>query len=310
MTTLPNKSTQVRRAYYGSGTPVSPVYYDDVNDNFPNTDVLDTVLLYGNQYNITGYRWDENLSYQIPVSNSNDPIGDALRTSAIGYWKFDNLSGTRPDSTSHGINLVQAADGTPPSNAPVISAVGKIDRAVKIFDNTVSVNMLTADPVNIPISDVMTFWGWVRVPQLTGEGQVMATFDFDTASFFIIDTWYIVRREDGTMYFSAQNSNLDPGLADVIPDTWYFGITEFDFINGTVKLSVNNTNPVSIAVSADDIKLFPAQSPFAKVNVGYPNYVSDTDYILMDEWGGINRIMTQPERDYLYNSGNGRTLYP
>ena len=241
--------------------------------------------------------------------SGGDPIGDALRASAIGYWKLGETSGTRIDSTANGIDLVQAADGTPPSNAPILSAAGKIGNAVKIFDNTISVDMLTADPVEIPIADVMTFWGWARVPQLTGDGQVFATFDFDTASFAIIDIWYIVRRSDGSMYFSAQNSNLDPGLPDVTPDTWYFGITEYNFINGTVKLSVNNAAPVTMDISPIDISFIQSQSPFAKVNVGYPNYVSDTDYILLNQWGAINRAMTQDERDYLWNSGNGKDLY-
>lgn len=82
MTPVPIQSTMVRRTYYGSGT-VTPQFYDDVSDG-SNDDVLDTVLKYGNQFQVDGYAWDENLGIQVPVN-----VGPVYETPS-----YSNAGGT------------------------------------------------------------------------------------------------------------------------------------------------------------------------------------------------------------------------
>lgn len=240
----------------------------------------------------------------------SDPIGDALRADLMAYWTFDEAAGnTRLDSTVSNADLLETADATPPPNAPIGSIAGKVGNAVKIFDNTVSQDMLANSGQNIPIPNFMTAFGWFKISALNGDGQVHSGIGLVTGAFNNITTPFIVRRGDGTMYVTAGQYVIDPGLADVVADTWYFCLTEYDFILDTATISINNGSAVSLLIVID-LPFIKTQSPFEILYCGFANYVDNADWIALDEWGFADRQLTSDEKAYLYNSGNGRTLYP
>jgi hypothetical protein len=242
-------------------------------------------------------------------SDGSNP-GDAIRASLIAYWTFNELAGnTRLDSTANNIDLSESADGTPPPNAPIASVVGKIDNAVKILDNTISQDILSNTLVSITVPDVITFFGWFNVNAFGGVGQSFSSFTLMTSTFEVVIPTYVVRRVNGTMFFAAGTSNSGE-LANITANTYYFCIVEITLAGAIINVYLNNQALTSPTLPSDTYNGVIADSPFTQVQLGFANYVLDTDYMIFDEWGIVSRVLTSDERSYLWNSGNGITLYP
>lgn len=287
---LPSGSVQIRRIIYGGESePIPPVFYDDISDASPNSLVLDTVLEYDPLIKIDGYSW--NGIRNVPVSNS-DPIGDALRADSVGYWKMDETSESRADSTGHGWNLIEFN--------PTLSVTGKISNAVKLLDNANDLlsPVLYNDDFTADITNGFSIFGWVNIPQLNPA---------DDGNFYIF----------GNVTPGAGDTLLQCGI--LVPNENPVGIY-VDGISGEVSINewhffVYSNDGTTSRLYIDNA--FIGQSNYTKTNpfravewIGTANFANNTDYIVLDEMGFINRIITSDERQYLFNSGAGRTLYP
>lgn len=262
-------------------------------------------------------------SPSVPIG---DPIGDALRAAAVAYWKLDEASGTRIDSTASGYDLVECADGdpnTPAPNPPVGSVAGKIGNAVKIFDSTVSISTIANNTASISIAgDAITIAGWLKVNALTGGNAIVSnnqSFDqviLQTSVYDAMRCAVVAARQDNSMYvlpyFASEVSALAENAGnlpfDIVADTWYFVTMDFYFAAKQIQWSVNGVAQATFNITAWNALI--DNSPFTLIQFSSTNYISDTDYMISDEIGIYLTHFVQADVDYLYNSGAGRTLYP
>lgn len=293
--TNPTQGVSVRRAYYGSGTPpVLPVLYDDQYDANPSTDVLDPVLQYDGARSVIGYTWNGTRQ----VEDDSDPTGDALRTSAVAYWKLDETSGTRVDSTGNGNDLNQVNQDA--------SAAGKVSNAVSLTMESSYIRR--SSDTSFAFGDVnyaFAFWIYFNsLPTaLSGNESIFEQNDPGVSAEYY---FYISDFDPGiVLVFEGVGFSLDSStFGDISASTWYFVVAEYDTTLDKVRMYINDG-----AAMVDDI-FSPSVATGNRFLLGKGESISTEMDGRIDEFLVINRLTTAAERTYLYNGGNGRTLYP
>lgn len=223
-----------------------------------------------------------------------DPIGDALRADAVAYWKMDEVSGTRMDATGNGNHIDSISGAT--------SATGKLENGLSISDASYYARY---NGVGLSFADTnYSIALWLKV-RAFGVGQANCVFTYYNSGDSSVE--YGLETDDfgfPGMAFYTQFGFVDSSaLGGLSTDTWYFVVVEQDADLSKVRLRINE-----LAVQ---------ETGFGSPNVGVGNRLSfGSDGTLQgldcitDEVLVINRLLTSDERAYLYNSGNGRTLYP
>lgn len=224
------------------------------------------------------------LSMSVPAAAS-DPIADALRADAVAYWTMDEIDGTRVDATGRGNDLS-------PNNSPE-SAAGKVGNAVSFpLEGTSYLSCPATDDLSIQ-SDIRYFAFWVYIVSGEfGEFFTLSSADFEFGSYY------------GGIYLIVGDAGYAEVSMLVNADAWYFVEAYVDNSDGTVAIAVGGGD----FVTYDPVEEYPAMPTTFKVGA-----LTDTIFTMpgrIDELGIYNRILTADERAYLYNSGNGRTLYP
>ena len=242
--------------------------------------------------------------------DGGDPIGDALRADAVAYWKMDEASETRVDATGNGNDLT-------PMNTPS-GTTGKVGNGVGLTATSTQY-LKRADNADLSTGQTdFTFTFWVKFNSLPvlGERQDIIIKRFEvyepveeiTLEYEI----YIATFDPGGTLFSYSSSDpvksLDlPSSPEAQVDTWYFVEVAFDWgTPPTASMRINNGSPNTYSepdyVGADNAGDF---------NIGYDSfYARGAVDGIVDEVGFWKRLLTTDERSYLYNSGNGKTLYP
>jgi hypothetical protein len=294
--TLPINSAQIRRTYYGSGTPVSPVFYDDISDALPNTDVLDTVLLYGNQFQITGYEWDVSMGKQILTNNNeNDPIGDALRADCVAYYKLSNTI----DSTGRGNTLT--------NNNSVPFVAGKVGNAASFDGTSTQCLSVGSNPdVKINIANDIYRCCWIKL-KAKDVYQYLVVKE-DTSTFFYE---FMISYDNNEDRFVATITEFVIASTFGSPTVgqWVFVETYYDASLNKIAIAINNGNfdvtdlIGGLSVNNDALALgdFPAGEAPANADIDEFGLFAPAD---------VSTWLTVDKRAYLYNSGAGRTLYP
>jgi hypothetical protein len=218
---------------------------------------------------------------------------NTLLNSLVAYWKLDETSSTRFDSTSNNNDLTD--------NNTVGSATGKIGNAAD-FDGT---NYLSA-PNNATFSPTghFTVTGWVRLQTILGNPGIAGVWHFTSVN----DRQWILYVNGSSKYsaFSVSPDGINdttlfspPGLS---VGTWYFLAAGWDGSN--MFLSINAGTPETTAFSGPIYS--GATNPF---EVGaYDGGAAFMDGRI-DEIGLWHRALTVSEISLLYNSGSGLT-YP
>lgn len=294
--TTPIQSVSVRRAYYGSGTPpVLPVLYDDQYDSNPNLDVLDPVLQYDGARGVIGYTWNG-----IRQVENSDPIGDALRSSAVAYWKMDEAAGQNLiDATGRGNTLTE-------TGGSIDSVSGLVGNAKNFEGN----NRYFKHDDN---ADLRFLNSWAL--------SCLISFNNITASKFI------VVKEDGDLgpvecefYLGNANGRIS-GYCDEISfsgsiaitsssvqsvDTWYAVVLQYNDITKTMSIYINNVN----RGEATELGFTPATKNVPFLVGIWADESSLSLNAKLQHLAKYSRVLTTDEIAYLYNSGAGRTLYP
>lgn len=233
------------------------------------------------------------LSTGIVVVTNNIHIGDSLRSSAIAYWAMDETDGTRLDATGNGYNLSEVFTTTTIPHVPGVSGIS--GNAAKIQDSTIDAPFLEKTNINVDVSDGWTLAGWVYFPQ----------FDQDAGTWFEINivpliTLHVGIANTGEPDIIIYGTSTDNQVI-VSPNTWHFFAMWQDGI--TFYLRVDDS--VISSVYADIMS-----TTLTRMDIGALSYMGDNDYILYDELGLYNQVLSSNELDYLYNAGAGRTLFP
>jgi hypothetical protein len=241
-----------------------------------------------------------------------DPIGDALRADAVAYWKMDEASGTRQDSTSNNRDLTET--GSVPGVTGKVGDAANFTIAaangLKILSDT-AFTCLGTEPFTFAfwvkladieaVSDHTLMYRTVQDPTTTIDWYVF--FNPVNGNFMVLDAYDVDDNEYG---FVLHTTEISAGV-------WYFVLGYIDPVGELAGLRVNDvevtegffSTPVAHGTYNNN-----CLSVGAELNFNNPIEAQFQARGDMDEVGFWPRLLTTEEKDYLYNSGNGRTLYP
>lgn len=221
-----------------------------------------------------------------------------LLNGLVSYWKLDEASGLRADST--GTNDLT-------DNAGVTQAVGKIGNAGQF--TAASNNFLShANNSSLQIGATsFTITCWVFLDDLAADHGLVSRWDTVAGQL----EYTLEYNAAGGNRFKANLSTTGSNFPSVVADafgapslsTWYFLLLSFDLPTTTVKIQVNNgaANTSNLGAS-----IFAANQVF---RIGRRNAGGQNHSGRIDEVGFWKRILTASELAALYNGGSGLT-YP
>lgn len=256
-----------------------------------------------------------------------DPIGDALRAAAIGYWKMDESpNGNRLDSTSNHFDLIEVDNGNTNAPAPntVASAAGKINNCVVTVDDPTDANILANLNLVVNISSGFFVALWVKRnvwdAGFYGSQSSDPFFLFGQTSLLTSIAFrfpVIASTASGTIYMtSLYAADNEPTRQIPLVDTnWHFVLSWYDPNESPIQYHTLVDNVTEFIRTTDNhgTPLTVSDNVFvttAHIEIGSPNFNDVTDAIYMDEVLFAHGVPTQDQKDYLWNNGNGRTLYP
>ena len=228
--------------------------------------------------------------------------GSSLLTSLVGYWKLDEVSGTRVDSSGNSNDLTDVNT--------VTQASGKVGNAGQ-FTQANSERLTKADNASLSMADIdFTVTCWVYADSLPGtsNGIVCKADPGLVACAYSINfnpTGNYIRFEVG----SADNTFDTISATDfgaISTATWYFVCAQHDSVNNTISISINNGTVTSKAYSAGS---YNDTSTFTIGSWSDPASSSNHWDGRIDEVGIWKRKLSASEITTLYNSGSGKT-YP
>ena len=213
---------------------------------------------------------------------AGDPIGDALRTMCLAYWKMDEVELPLIDSSGGNHTLILY------NHNMFLPVVGIVNGGFGYIDSTLIYGKIFSD-----IIGVFTEWswsGWIKISTSFGATEVSTLADLPNQVYVVIDG-------DNGLYIEAGIVGTTFPLS---PGVWHNIIVVSDSINhnlyidGVLKETIINARtPASFS---EELML----------TAGW----NDVDYYQMDEIGIFNMQITAEQIAYLYNTGAGRTLYP
>lgn len=227
---------------------------------------------------------------------SDDPIGDALRADVIAYYKGANLT----DSSGNGNTLTNV-------NSVTFTA-GKVGNAFTFNGTNQKLTAVSNAGLKVASGQSFTWVLWVKLNNKDASQGFIAKLDQDDTG----EADYCIYYNHTTDFFeflTATDSQAYTVSAEVLGSpsisTWYMLVCQYDhadLVDGQ-KISVNNgafhVNSHG-NLTGTDFDLW----------IGNDGYYSGALNGQVDEAGFWKRLLTSEELAYLFNSGNGRTLYP
>ena len=317
------------------GGPASPVYFVKAselrqnggqfsvqsNKPVPIVEASAGIIVSGGAaipvYDVTGMPDDAPVGYQPPVTPpapGGDPIGDALRADAVAYYTLDEKpNGTRADSTAHGYNLAEDTDPCP-------SDTGKVGNSFICQDSDESTGWKYFQLVKagitpaIDVSAGITISAWIKTNQAiyvldpeigyTVQGKILCGPAESPPLMIGAKSLSEMR-----VFCDSFAINGPGGLSEILEqsisiDAWHLVTVWYDPDTDMGYLQVDNGDPLSHAP-------WRAMSTMLSfIHIGNNNNVNASDIVWFDEIGIWPRPLMSDERDYLYNSGAGRALFP
>lgn len=233
----------------------------------------------------------------MPWAGGGPAAPSSLLTSLVAYWKLDEASGSRFDSTANGSTLTD--------NNTVTQVVGKVAFAAQ-FTAANSESLSAADNAALSMGDIgFTIACWAFLDSVTARRAFVlkAAGSANTSEYML--------RTSGTgaaalVTFSVGNGVASGAVSSVAPlvaGQWYFLAGRYDSVNDLVRLRVDTTDltPVSYAGGS-----FDSANTFT-----LGRWIAGGDFMdgAIDEVGIWKRHLTDAELTTLRNGGNGVT-YP
>lgn len=215
-------------------------------------------------------------------------------TSLISWWSLDEESGTRNDS--HGTNHLTDVN-------TVLYAAGKQGNAAD-FEVSNFEYLTIASNATLQMGDIdFTIAFWMNL-ESTGSRTFVSKYDTAAGK-----REYLVLFEGGELRFGVSADGnavvtLDWGPTPSLA-TWYFVVAWHDATANTINIQVNDGTPTSAAHSTG---LSTGTGTFmlgalSLSGTPYTVYMHDG---LLDEVSIWKRVLTDEERTWLFNSGDGR----
>jgi hypothetical protein len=232
---------------------------------------------------------------RMPLKPMSVPLNGVDPTDLVGFWKLEEASGTRADSSGNG-NHLDIISALTPGNA-----VGLIGNALDTeFNNADYVGR--ADNASLSMGDVdMTLWGWFR-PTVAQTGTIVGKIASTSTIEYKVDisSWpnlrFLVSGDGTTSQDTAINAS---GVLAV--DTWFFFCARHDSVNNLIRLRWNTTDITAVAHSTG---IFNGTNEF---RIGKTELDPGPITGLIDEVGMMKRHLSDAEVTALYNGGSGVT---
>ncbi len=224
--------------------------------------------------------------------------GSPLLTSLVAYYKLDEATGTRVDSTGRGNDLT-------PTNTPG-NITGKVGSAVQLTAAS-SQQLTKTDTADLSIGTAsFTIDGWIYFDAVAGGGVYRGVWGKWGAAG--AKEWIIYHDGDINRLVLNVSSN-GTATTFVIANTfgapsattWYYVAAGYDRANSQIWISVNNGARNNAAYSSD---IFDGTATFS---VGRPEPTGDHWNGRQDEIGVWKRTLTAAELTARYNGGAGNT---
>lgn len=223
----------------------------------------------------------------------------AVNPGAVGlvsWWALEETSGNRADS--HGSNTLTDVN-------TVGSAAGKVGIAAD-FETSATEELKAADNSDLSIggNGPMTIGAWVYAESMADDRGVMGKWSAAGPG-----SEYVLAAYNAGFVFAARNSSdtqvtiFESTVGAPATATWYFVVAWYDPADGKLRIQVNN-QIASVSASALSGGIRDGSQTF---RLGGYNLSSPRWDGLIDEAFLSKRVYTADEREWLYNSGSGRS---
>lgn len=243
---------------------------------------------------------------QNTVAILGDPIGDALRSDAVAYWKMEEASGTRIDATGGGNDLA-------PTNAPG-NTTGKVGDALSLaMASSQKVSRASTADLRLGGGDFLITC-WLKVNGTINDYEVRGA----VCKIGAVQPDYLINvaRDEDLPYFYAAIGMVDAPFqtfvfSDELADVtiWHFIAFWFDLSLARIYLQIDN----GATIYTGDLTLV-AENGTSDFLIGNDNSIGfwngAIDEVAIFKPADISTWWSQDKKNYLYNSGDGRTLYP
>lgn len=238
--------------------------------------------------------------YVVSGSLGGSAAPSSLLTGLIAYYKLDEASGTRVDSTGRGNDLT-------PTNAPGNTA-GKIGNAVDLTAAS-SQYLSIADNADMSTGDIdFTIAGWFNLKSKSANRTLFSRFNNSGNQ-----REYLIDYDSGDDRIRFQVSADGAATTTVVGtsagspsiNTWYLVIAWHDATANTINIQIDNGTIDSASHSGGALNSTSNFQIGAREISGSENYADAR----IDEVGFWKKVFTSTERLSLWNGGTGLT-YP
>ena len=227
--------------------------------------------------------------------------GLSLHRNLVGYFKLEELSGTRFDATGRGNNLTD--------NNTVTQAAGIVGNAGQ-FTAANSEYLSIADNADLSVGDIdFTVACWLYFDTNSGTRVALSKGNNDTDNNTAYMIQYVAAPTDRLRFRVGNGTNNTTVVADtfgaILTATWLFVVAWHDSVADTINIQINNGGANSAARtggSYDDARAF-------RIGTDPGDIPGDFWDGRIDAVGVWKRVLTAAERTLLYNNGNGRQLF-
>jgi hypothetical protein len=220
-------------------------------------------------------------------------VPSSLLTDIAAYWKLDEAAGANNALDAHANVLTLTQHASPGSAAGKVGTARTFASGSAQYFGRPSETLLQCGGVSI------TFALWCYPTSLSGGGILIGK-DHSSSREYVIDR----NTSRARMYIGGSGLAMtDEGA--LTQNAWNFVTGWWSAVDSTCRIQVNNGTVYAAAGPVTPVDGATEFDIGARTYPGFPDYWNG--YI--DEVGFWKRLLSDPEKAALYNSGNGIT-YP
>ena|GEM_PF-646076 len=236
--------------------------------------------------------------------NGGHPLGGSPVGSQIGYWKFDEGSGTTADNEGNGGG---ALNGT--INSATWSKAGKHDKALYFDGSTSNVNI--PDNNALDLANAWTVGGWFNPDDtvLTGSDRQVLISKWQTSSGLLIN-YYLFINPSGKAEARLSNGSSSTGVISntiLSPHNWYHIFATFDGTTGDLKIYVNSKLEATTATGFSSAYVNTGPVKLGQYDFAWGGY-RDEYKGFMDDVKIYSAALTADQIKLDYNNGQSLAL--
>lgn len=216
-----------------------------------------------------------------------------LLTGLVSYWKLNEASSTRVD--------VVSANNLTPTNNPTNTA-GKLGDGVNLVGASTQYLSSASNVAAFAGNQDFTAIFWFKVSS-AGTTQELISKGVDLSANTTWD-WRLFLQSSALRVRMSYGSGFDTtNVGTLSNDTFYMATIQYTQATKLLSIQINNGTPATLTLAGT------AQATTGPLRVGIAPSLTLPCTGVIDDLVLWSRLLTQVERDQIYNSGAGRA-YP